>query len=365
MTNQQKMICMIDDSITSLTAGKEALNGDYNVITFASAIRFFEFITNFAKPDLILLDLKMPEMDGYEVIEQLKSNSETAHIPVIFLTSENDEDSEIKGFDLGACDFITKPISPPRLRKRVEVFFLLETQKQELIKYNNDLEKMVDARTQSVIELKNIVLTTMAELVEHRDPFTGNHIDRVQWYIKILLDALKAQGIYKDEIAALDENLVIYSSQLHDVGKIAINDSILLKPAKLSNDEYNEMKKHAEYGSNIIMRIKERSIDSGYLEYAMLFALYHHEKWDGSGYPHGLKGYDIPLLGRIMAIADVYDALVTVRPYKDALSHDSAVEIIRAEKAKSFDPILVDLFDGVNNEFELVSRNSVKSQYFQ
>jgi len=355
VANRQKMICMIDDSVTSLTAGKEALSDDYNVITFDSAIRFFEFLANFAKPDLILLDLKMPEMNGYEVIELLKRNSETAHIPVIFLTSENDEGSEIKGFDLGACDFINKPISPPRLRKRVEVFFLLETQKQALIKYAYDLEKVVDMRTQSVVELKNIVLQTMAELVEHRDPFTGNHINRVQQYIEILLNALKAQGIYTDEIAALDEDLVIFSSQLHDVGKIAVGDAILRKPGKLNDDEYDEIKKHAEYGRNIIVQIKEKSTDNSYLEYAAIFALYPHEKWDGSGYPSGLKGYDIPLLGRIMAIADVYDALIAVRPYKAAFPHEKAVAIIIEEKGKSFDPILVDLFDKVHREFEAVS----------
>ena len=354
MDDDRKMIFLVDDNDTTLTLGKNALSGLYSVITFNSGYRMLSALEKVI-PDLIILDMEMPEMSGHGVIGLLKNNSETANIPVIFLTANRDEESEIRSFDLGANDYITKPISTPRLRKRVQTCLLLESQKRELLNYNKNLEEMVEERTQSVIDLKNTLLTTIANLVEFRDHFTGSHVERTRKYIKILFDVMKIKNIYADEMAAIDEQLALHSSQLHDVGKIGIKDAILLKPGKLSSDEFTEMKKHTEFGGQIIKQIKKDSSDSDFLEYAMIYSLYHHEKWDGSGYPYGLNKYEIPLLGRVMAIADVYDALVTKRPYKDAFPHNKAVEIIVSESGVSFDPLLIDLFNEVHMDFERIS----------
>lgn len=355
MNDERKLIFLVDDSDTTLILGRNALSAFYRVVTFNSGTRLLKALEK-AIPNLILLDVEMPEMGGKEVIRALKSNPNLAHIPVIFLTAMNDEESELQGLDLGAHDYIAKPISPLRLQKRVQLCLLLEAQKQELTNYSEKLEEIVDKRTQSVIELRNVVLETMSYLVECRDHFTGSHIERTKEYIKVFLSSMKTRAIYMDEMSTLDEQLVIFSSQLHDVGKIGTADSILLKPGKLDANEFDRMKHHAVLGGQIIEHLKDKSSDSAFLEYAMTFALYHHEKWDGSGYPFGLKQYDIPLLGRIMAIVDVYDALISERPYKKALPHSVAVEIIHNESGKAFDPLLVNLFDDISLEFENIAK---------
>lgn len=354
MGDEKQLIFIVDDSDTALTLGKNALQGFYRVLTFNSGLRLFKALEKMI-PDLIILDMEMPEMSGLDIIKQLKNNHLTDRIPVIFLTARNNDESEIEGFNLGANDFLTKPLSVPRLRKRVEVCLQLESQTRTLLHYNENLEKAVENRTRSVLELRNVVLKTMAHLVERRDHFTGGHIERTQLYIQILFKAMKEKGAYADEMAEIDEQLAVYSSQLHDVGKVGIRDSILLKPGKLDAHEIEEMRKHAEFGAQIIEQIKSESIDCDFLEYAMTYALYHHEKWNGAGYPFGLKEHNIPLLGRVMAIADVYDALISERPYKKAFSHSEAVSIIKNEGGVSFDPKLVALFNGVNLEFKKVA----------
>lgn len=359
--DKRKTVFLVDDSMTNLTIGKKALSGTYDVFTLDSGAVMFEMLENIT-PDLILLDVDMPEMDGYEAIKQLKANENTANIPVIFLTRMNEEDMELKGLSLGAIDYITKPFSTPRLLKRIEVHLLVEEQKRELLKQkrellflNNNLEQMVEEKTETVVELKNASLSTMAELVEYRDEITGGHIARTQRYIKALLDAMKAGGSYKNEVDALDEGLVLQSCQLHDVGKISVQDEILNKPGKLTPEEFEKVKTHTTYGEEIILRLKEKATDSDFLEYARVFAITHHERWDGSGYPHGLKGEEIPLLGRLMAVGDVYDALVEPRPYKAAFPHEKAVQIILENRGSHFDPELVDLFERMHHEFEIIA----------
>jgi putative two-component system response regulator len=352
--NEKQTIILVDDNLTNLIIGENVLSDVYNVITLNSGFRLFAMLQKII-PDLILLDIEMPEMDGYEVIARLKDNAETAAIPVIFLTSLDTEDTEHRGLSLGAIDYIAKPFSPPLLLKRLELHLLLQSQKRELIFINNNLEDMVEEKTRTIIELKNVLLSTMAELVEHRDEITGGHIERTRRYIKVLMDGMKEYNIYQDEMSLVDEDLVLQSSQLHDLGKISVSDSILFKPGKLTAEEFEEIKKHTTFGSRIISRIISKTPESDFLQYAKIFAETHHEKWDGSGYPYGLKGYDIPLFGRLMAIADVYDALTTDRPYKNAFPHNEAVQTILEGKGKHFDPILVDLFIKVHHEFVRVA----------
>ena len=354
MDTDRKTIFCVDDAVTNLTIAKNSLAEYYNVFTMNSGARLLKILEKNI-PDLILLDVEMPEMNGYEVIKIIKNNKETEHIPIIFLTAKNDAESELKGLSLGAIDYIIKPFSPPLLLKRIEVHLLVESQKKELIYYNDNLLKMVEAKTKTVVELQNAVLKTVAELVEYRDDITGEHIERTQSYLAILVRALTKYGLYTEEISSWNMDLVLQSAQLHDVGKIAIRDSILQKPDKLTVEEFERIKEHTTFGEKVIERIKQSTADQAFLEYAKIFAATHHEKWDGSGYPRGLRGEDIPLLGRLMAIADVYDALISARPYKKAFTHKEAVTVIAAGKGTQFDPVLADLFLGVADEFEAVA----------
>jgi len=211
---------------------------------------------------------------------------------------------------------------------------------------------MVDERTKTVVELKNAYLKTMAELVECRDDITGGHIERTQYYLSILLYALQKMSGYAALMLTWDFELIIHSAQLHDIGKISVKDSILQKPGKLTEMEFEEIKQHVSNGEEIIKKIKQNTRDHVFLEQAEILVASHHEKWDGSGYPRGLKGEEIPLQGRMMAIADVYDALVSDRPYRKGIPHKEAVEIISQGRGKHFDPALVDVFLGVSEKFK-------------
>ncbi|MCL2800377.1 MAG: HD domain-containing protein [Treponema sp.] len=227
----------------------------------------------------------------------------------------------------------------------------IENKKEELRKYNKDLEKMVVIKTQRIVVLQKTVLETVAELVESRDDATGCHVARTSGYLKILIDAVVESGLYKSETFSWDIEQMVLSAQLHDVGKIAIDDSILRKPGKLSEEEFEKMKMHTVLGGDIIKNIQKKTEEQEFLDFAFIFAVYHHEKWDGSGYPEKRKGNDIPLAARIIAIIDVYDALISERPYKKAFSHDEAVNIIREGKGTHFDPDLTELFLSISDKF--------------
>jgi len=354
MSAERKTIFIVDDDLTNLTIGADALSESYDVFTLNSGKLL---LTRLEKriPDLILLDVEMPEMNGYDVIKLIKGKRETHNIPVIFLTSKNDSESELNGFSLGAIDYIIKPFSPPLLRKRIEVHLLVASQKQELINFNDNLLAMVETKTRTVIELQNTILKTMSELVERRDDITGGHIERTQSYMRVLLNAILDDGLYAEEASSWSLSLVLQSTLLHDVGKIAIKDSILLKPDKLTDDEFEKIKEHTTFGEEVISKIQQDTAEQTFLEYAKILAGTHHEKWDGSGYPRGLKGEEIPILGRAMAIVDVYDALVSDRPYKKAFTHEKAVAIISEGKEKHFDPSLVDLFLGISDAFKEIA----------
>ena len=358
---------MVDDNLTNLTIGSNALGAYYNTITMDSGGRLLKTLERIT-PDLILLDVDMPEMNGYETLTILKGKKEYADIPVVFLTAKSDSESELEGLSLGAIDYITKPFSPPLLLKRIELHLLVESQKnelisqqKELIRFNENLQEMVDEKTKTVVELQNTILGTMAELVESRDDVTGGHINRTQGYLRILLNALLKGDCYRDEVSTWDFELVLQSAQLHDIGKISIDDCILRKPGNLTPEEFLKIKEHANIGRKIIEKIEASTSQQAFLEQARILAWTHHEKWDGSGYPDALKGEEIPLQGRLMAIADVYDALISDRPYKKAFSHEQAVAVIKKDSGTHFDPVLVELFLSVADEFDQVS-SQINSQ---
>jgi len=345
-----KTLFLVDDEPTNLVAATNVLENSFHLFTFSSGQRLIKMLEK-KVPDLILLDIEMPEMNGYDVIKILKSNPTTANIPVIFLTARSDSDSELEGLSLGAVDYIAKPFSPPLLLKRIEVHLLVESQTRELINFNENLQNMVDAKTKTVVEMQNAIIKTMADIVEYRDDNIGGHLDRTQRFLGKLLAAMNQRGVYKNEIASWDTEMVIQSALLHDIGKVAIRDSILMKPGKLTDEEYDQMKEHTVIGESIINKTMERTPENTFLEYAGIFAVAHHEKWDGTGYPKGLKGDEIPLQGRIMAIIDVYDALISDRPYKKPFSKEESINIIKQGRGTHFDPRIVDLFLEVSDEF--------------
>jgi putative two-component system response regulator len=342
-----KTIFIVDDNLTNLGAAKDALDGFYRTFGMQSAEKMFAMLKKI-RPDLILLDIEMPETDGFEAIKMLKAEPIYADIPIIFLTSISDPKVEAKGFDLGAVDFILKPFAVPTLIRRIK----LHISTDEIVK---------DAKRE-VRNIQNAMLGVIAELVENRDSTTGEHIERTQCYIEILINQMKKSGVYKDEMEKWDLDLLLPSAQLHDIGKITIPDAVLNKPGKLTDDEFAIMKTHASRGEEIIEEFMEYTDDDGFLKYAKTFAGYHHEKWNGKGYPHGLTGEDIPLQGRIMAIADVYDALTSERTYKKAFLHEKAVEIIMNDAGTHFDPVLAQEFLAIADDFDIAAHKNMRSK---
>ena len=341
----QKTIFVVDDNTTNLVTAEEALGEQYVVFTLPSAEKMFTALLK-VKPDLILLDIEMPEVDGFEAIRRLKSNEAFAEIPVIFLTAISDPATEAKGIDLGAVDFITKPFSAPVLLNRIKNHLHID----ELIR---DRTELLSERTSQLSRLQNSVVFTLADVVENRDKNTGGHIDRTTVYIRILIDAMIERGSYSEEIGKWDLDAAVSSARLHDLGKIAIPDSILNKPAKLTPEEFTIIKTHVVAGVRIIDHMIERTGDVVFLNNAKNFAAYHHEKWDGTGYPYGIKGENIPLQGRIMAVVDVYDALTSERPYKPAFSVDEAIQIIEGGANTHFDPLISGIFCKVRDRIEM------------
>lgn len=354
---KKQTILAVDDTLANIDVVKGVLAQDYLVQAALSGKMALKIIEK-QKPDLILLDIMMPEMDGYEVCEILKSQAETKDIPIVFLTAKSQEDDEAKGLALGAVDYITKPISPPILKERVKNHLVLQASKNLLEKQNEILEERVLERTLQLSELQDVAMVAMGALAESRDPETGNHIRRTQRYVKVLAIEVAKYDKYKAFLTPDVITSLYKSAPLHDIGKVGIEDSILLKPGKLTDEEFEEMKRHTTYGRDAIAAA-ETSIDSAdnFLIFAKEIALSHQEKWNGSGYPEGLAGEDIPLSARLMAVADVYDALISKRVYKPAFSHQKAVDIITEGKGSHFEPLLVDCFLDIADEFAQVAKD--------
>ena len=343
----KKTIFVVDDSDTNLTMAKDALKDQYQVMTLPSAAKMFALLERIT-PDLILLDIEMPDMDGFEALRYLKNNKAQADIPVVFLTIVTDAEVEVRGFQLGVIDFITKPFSAPVLINRIKTHLNID----ELIR---ERTSQLQHKTEQLLTLQNGIVFVLADMVENRDKGTGGHVERTTKYIKIIVDAMVSYGVYIDELCETDIDLFTSSARLHDVGKIAISDTILNKPGKLTDEEFEVMKTHSAEGERIISQIVSRTEDGEFLRNAKLFAGYHHERWDGKGYPYGLSGRNIPIQGRIMAFADVYDALVSARPYKEAYHAEEAFDIIIKNAGKQFDPSIADVFFSVREQFIAVS----------
>ena len=334
----QKTIFVVDDSLSNLSLAEEALENQYRVITLSSADKLYSTLDK-VTPDLILLDIAMPDESGFDAMKKLKANNKHSQIPVIFLTALTDTFNEALGIELGAVDFITKPFSEPVLLNRV--------------KNHIQIDKLIKERTAQLINLKNSIVSTMSNLVENRDNNTAGHIERTKQHLKTLLNSMINLSVYSDEIKDWDFDAFASAACLHDVGKIRIPSSVLNKPASLTPEEFDVVKTHTTEGEKIINEMIKQTGEAEFLHIAKLVAVYHHERWDGTGYPYGLNGDEIPLPGRIMAVIDVYDALVSDRPYRKAMTHEEAVNMINKESGKQFDPKIIAAFNKVSSSFKL------------
>lgn len=352
-------VLVVDDIPDNLSLLGTILKDYYTVKVANNGEKALRIARSETPPDLILLDIMMPAMDGYEVCRQLKSDAATLDIPVIFLTARTDVEDEKYGLELGAVDYITKPISPPIVMARVKNHLELKAAADFLRDKNAFLEQEVNRRTEEVRALQEVTILALASLAETRDKDTGNHLRRTQLYVKILAERLKNNPRFEAYLADSTIALLYKSAPLHDIGKVGIPDRILLKPGRLEPEDFEIMKTHTTIGCEAIEHAEQSlgaSLD--FLSIAKGITLCHQEKWDGSGYPDGLSGDKIPVYARLMAVADVYDALISRRVYREALPHEKVVQIIIDGKGTHFDPDIVDAFIQIQDQFR-----EIASQY--
>ncbi len=338
-------LLIVDDSPEILATMNKVLAPNYRVRAANSGMRALDIVNTDPRPDLILLDIQMPEMDGYSVLTRLKEDPDARGIPVIFVSAMDSVIDEEKGLVLGAVDYVTKPIVPAILLARVKAHLILKQAQDFLLNKNDYLEAEVTRRMQENEVIQNVSMRALAHLAEIRDPETGEHILRTQAYVEVLARHLQNHPRFSESINEHYIGLVTKSAPLHDIGKVGIPDHILLKPGKLTADEWVIMKTHSRIGAQAIEQAEkdvEQPIE--YLTLAKEIAHCHHEKWDGSGYPSGLAGDDIPISARLMALADVFDALISPRVYKSAMSFEKAQGIIVDGRGKHFDPDITDAF---------------------
>jgi putative two-component system response regulator len=355
--NNKHVILIVDDQPINLSILSQVLSDKYQVRVANSGNRALDVAKSHPLPDLILLDIVMPDIDGYAVLTELKNNPSTQRIPVIFVTTMDTLLDEEHGLSLGAVDYISKPIRPAILMARVDAHLRLKQANDFLYDQNDFLEQEISRRMAENLVIQNVSIRALAHLAEIRDPETGKHILRTQSYVKILAQHLYENNVYSDTINNNYIDLITRSAPLHDIGKVGIPDHVLLKKGKLNSDEWKIMKCHSEYGAKAI-ELTEQDVAQPieFLTLAKEIARWHHEKWDGSGYPDGLSKNNIPISARLMAIADVFDALATDRVYKKAIPLDEVKQIIIDGKAKHFDPVMVEAFIECFDQFSVIAK---------
>lgn len=347
-------IMIIDDNLANLTIAKNCLQNAYNVLPAPSGARAFSILEK-VLPDLILLDVKMPDMNGFEVISRLKTTPQYKDIPVIFLTAQ-EGNIELEGLNLGAVDFIKKPFSIPILKKRVAIHLQLTEQRRKLASYalalreqNNNLQLHVQEKTVSIVNLERAIISIVTDLIEGKDGYTGGHVNRTAKIMRVFMLELYRRGMLEG-IRQEDIEMIALFSKLHDVGKIGIPESVLLKTGVLTPAELLQMRLHTIFGSNSIEKSMKITGNNQFLYYAMQMAKSHHEWWDGTGYPEKLAGAQIPLVARITAICDSYDAIRSQRSYQCERTHEEAITIIRNSSHTQFDPQLAAVFVEIPEE---------------
>jgi putative two-component system response regulator len=355
-------ILVVDDTPDNIDLLCAVLERDYRTKIAVNGERALKIARGEAKPDLILLDIMMPGMSGYDVCKALKADPATRDIPVIFVTAMSEVADEQLGLSLGAVDYITKPVSAPIVLARIKTQLSMKRVQDFLRDQNQFLRTEVELRTREIVALQDVTIHTMASLAETRDSETGNHIRRTAHYVKALAEKLRTHPRFAAFLTDETIELLFKSAPLHDIGKVGIPDRILLKPGRFEPFEMEIMKTHTTLGRDAIMAAeRELGIEVDFLKYAKEIAYGHQEKWDGSGYPLGLAGDAIPISARLMAVADVYDALISRRVYKDGMSHEAAVAIITAGRGQHFDPDMVDAFLALQDEFIAIAKRYADS----
>lgn len=340
----KNIILVVDDDKTNLTLAQKILLPHYRIAASNSGMAALKYLEN-NRPDLILLDINMPEMDGFEVMEKLRQKEETKSIPVIFLTADNLAETEVRCFQVGAIDYVAKPFVPDILLSRVAKTIELE-------QYRNNLENMVKEQADKITEnarhismIQDSVIIGMANLIESRDGSTGRHVKNTQTYVRMIANELHKRNLFAGELTQEYIQDLCKAAPLHDVGKIKVPDAILQKPGKLLPEEFDTMKLHTTYSRKIIQTIIGDVEDEHYVRIVEDLAMYHHERWDGTGYPTGLAGDSIPLAARIMAVADVFDALYEERVYKPPIRPiERIMQIMSEGRGTQFDPVIIDVF---------------------
>jgi len=348
----QATLLVVDDAPENLAVLSELLLPTYRVLVANSGERALKVAAGTPRPDIVLLDVMMPGLDGYQVFERLRADPATRDIPVIFLTALDGRDAELRGLEMGAVDYIAKPIVPPLVVARINTQLELKRARDWLADQNAYLESEVARRMRENDLTQQVGIRALAHLAETRDPETGNHILRTQGYVHRLAVGLREHPRFRDTLTNRFIDLVTRSAPLHDIGKVGIPDHILLKPGKLTPDEWEIMKTHARIGSDAIERAEQDiAMPLDFLSAAKEIAHWHHEKWDGSGYPDGLAGDAIPVSARLMALADVFDGLISVRVYKPAMPYPQARDIIADGRGRHFDPDACDTFLDAFDDF--------------
>lgn len=351
MDEQKKTILVVDDNPANIDVLRHILASEYRVKAAVNGELALKILTMSARPDLILLDVMMPVMDGYECCRRIKQNMALKNIPIIFVSARSEEEDEAKGFEMGAVDYIAKPVNPRIVLARVKTHLALYDQQLAL-------EERVKERTRELAQAKDATILSLATLAEYRDNETGGHIMRTQRYVRLLAETLATHPKFKHILVPDMIDLLYKSAPLHDIGKVGIPDSILLKPGRLTPEEFEEMKKHTTYGRDAMLQAERKlgiDVQNSFLRLAREIAYTHQEKWDGSGYPEGLVGEDIPFSGRLMAVADVYDALISKRVYKPPFPHEKAVAIMKDGRGTHFDPDILDAFLSVSEKFREIA----------
>jgi putative two-component system response regulator len=359
----EKLILLIDDDLAVLETLDECLQNRFQTRLAARGLDGLKAAQVQPQPDLILLDIELPDIQGYDICSALKANPQTAAIPVIFLSSHTNVLDITRGLEVGAVDYVTKPVASPILMARVQTHLRLRETGDLLRNQNTHLEIMVGERTRDLeartLELqrsKDLTIVALGSIAETRDNETGNHIHRTSAYVEVLARRLAVFPAFRDTVSMEQWEVIWKSAPLHDIGKVGIPDHILLKPGKLTPEEFEVMKRHTVLGRDAILSAEARVHSEGsFLRVASEIAYFHHERWNGQGYPEGIAGEEIPLSARLMAVADVYDALTSNRVYKAAISHDDSVDIIRAERGGHFDPRITDCFLEMADDFRTIA----------
>ncbi|AZN38042.1 two-component system response regulator [Iodobacter ciconiae] len=357
MPENRLTILVVDDTPDNLMLLNGLLRDKYRVKVANHGEVALRLALTDPRPDLILLDVMMPDMNGYEVCVKLKANKETEDIPVVFLTAKTAIEDEEEGFSVGGADYISKPIISSILLARVRTQLALKAAQVFLKNQNQYLEYLVQERTRELAHLQQATILAMASLAETRDNETGKHLRRTQHFVALLALELAENPRFSNELTSANIQWLYKSAPMHDIGKVGVPDHILLKPGKLTDEEFNLMKMHTVYGRDVITSVESYlgTKEDKFLHFAREIAYSHQEKWDGSGYPQGLKGEEIPLSARLMAVADVYDALVSKRVYKPALSHEEAISIIVKGAGSHFDPTVVEALLRIQCSFPDIS----------